>query len=156
MITDYNIDITKNIKQESKLLRITEQVYMYGILFVGCFYVIYTLLKHESWERYPIGLFAFLLFIARYLQTEGLWIYKKFISINTEEIKWQKTIFASGNLKWNQIKAINMQFPNIHFELSDNKTKKCSLINITAAQIETLKVLLAEISIEKGIVFNAA
>ena len=156
MTTDYTIDISKNILQESKLLRITEKVYMYGFLFVGCFYVIYTLIKQESWEHYQIGLMAFLLFAIRYLQTNGLWIYKKYFTINADGIKWQKTIFVKGNLKWQDIKSIEIDFPSIDFEANSNKSKSFSLINITAQQIEILKEILGKMSDEKGIMFKAA
>lgn len=153
MTTNFTIDISKNIKQESKLLRRTEQVYMYGFLFIGCFYIIYTLIKHESWEHYPIGLMAFLLFAIRYVQTNGLWIYKKYFSINADGIKWQKTIFVKGNLRWSDINSIDIKFPYINFKLNNDKLKAFSLINITAEQIEILKKMMAEISIEKGIAF---
>ena len=156
MTTDYTIDISKNIIQESKLLRITEQVYMWGFLFIGCFYMVYTYLMGDGWEHYPIALTAFLLFGIRYLQTNGRWIYKKYFSIKPDGIKWQKTIFATGNFKWADIKMINMKFPTISFELTSNKTKTFSLINITAAQIQTIKELLANASAEKGINFNSA
>ena len=151
MTTDYTIDISKNIIQESKLLRITEQVYTWGFLTIGCVYIIYTLIKHESWEHYPIALFAFLLFAQRYLNTNGLWIYKKYFTINADGIKWQKTIFVKGNLKWTDINSIEMKFPYINFKLNNDKSKAFSLMNITAAQIETLKTMMAKISMEKGI-----
>lgn len=156
MITDYTIDISENILQESKWVKITEKIYMYGFLFVGCFYVIYTLMRHESWEHYQIGLVAFILFTTRYLQTNSFWIYKKYFSINADGIKWQKTIFIKGNLKWQDIKSIDIDFPGIDFEINNNKTKTFSLINITAQQIETLKEMLGNISMKKGIMFKAA
>ncbi len=156
MTADYTIDISKNIIQESKLVRITEQVYMYGFLFVGLFYIMYTYITHDSWEHYYFALVCFFIFIPRYLQTRGIWIYKKYFSITSDGIKWQKTIFLTGNLKWGAINQIHMQFPNINFELSSNKTKTFSLINITAEQIETIKTLLAQISGERNIQFTAA
>lgn len=151
MIENYKIDISKNIINESKSIRITELIYTFGFLFVTLFYIIYTLIKGESFQNYFIGLNAFLFFIIKYLQINGKWIYKKYFSISENGIKWQKTFFAKGNIKWSEIDLINFEFPYIYFQLTTNKIKRFSLINITGQQINELKELISQASIERGI-----
>lgn len=155
MIENYKIDISKNIINESKSLRITELIYTFGFLFVALFYIIYTLIKGESFQNYFIGLTAFLLFIIKYLQINGNWIYKKYFSITEDGIKWQKTFFIKANLKWSEIDQINFEFPSIDFHLTTKKIKHFSLLNITGPQINEAKKLIRQVSIEKGIKYTA-
>ena len=156
MTTGYRIDISKNILKESKLLRISEFIYMYMFLFIGCFYIIYTFIKGTGWPNYSIGLTAFILFFIRYMQTNGKWIYKKYVYINSENISWQKTIFLKANFKWQSINQIDFQYSSIDFHLTTNEMKSFSLTIITALQITELKKILSQLSAEKGIKFIAS
>lgn len=156
MTTGYRIDISKNIFKESKLVRISEFIYMYMFLFIGCFYIIYTFIKGTGWANYSIGLTAFILFFIRYMQTNGKWIYKKYVSINSENITWQKTFFLRANLKWQSIHKIDFQYSSIDFHLTSNEIKSFSLTNITALQITELQKILSQLSAEKGIKFIAS
>ena len=155
MTKDYTIDISKNSIPTAKIISVTGQVYTWGFLFIGIFSIIYSYVKKEGWGHLNIALICFLLFITRYLQLKRIWIYKTNFSINTTGIKWQKTIFSSGNIKWVEMKQIHFQFPNINFELTLNRIKTFSLDNITVTQIETIKFLLAQHSIEHNVKFTA-
>ena len=150
MTTDYTIDISKN-NNEFKRARTSLQIYMYGFLFVGCFYVLYTLIKGESWERYPIGLTAFFSSFIMYLRMNGKWIYARYVLITTVGIKWQKSNFVKEKLNWSEINQINFEFKSIAFHLTTKKITYFSLVNIIPQQIDELKELLSQISNEKGI-----
>lgn len=120
MITLYKIDIFKNNK-EFKSARASLQIYMYGFLFVGCFYVLYTLVKGENWERYPIALGAFFGSFILYLRMNGKWMYARYLSITSVGIKWQKNNFVKEKLNWSDINQINFELKSIAFHLTTKK-----------------------------------
>ena len=156
MNTDYRIDISKNTAIYTKKLENAFAIYMYGFLFVGCFYVIYTIIKKESWSHYPIGLTAFFWSFCMYLRVKGKWIYARYFSISSEKIKWQKDVFNRASFEWKQIKDINFTNANINFRLAPNNIKRFSLSNITAQQIIELREMLSQLAFEKGIQFVAS
>lgn len=140
MTTDYKIDISNKFI-ESKGTKVTQLIYMYGFLFVGCFYIIYTLVKGDTWERYPLGLTALFWSFSLYLRRKGKWIYARYFSVSSGGVKWQKNVFNRASFNWSEIWEINFTFPSIVFLLANNTTKNFSLLNITAAQMEELKEL---------------
>ncbi len=153
MIADYSIDISKNTIANIKNAERALAIYMYGFLFVGCFYVIYTIIKKENWEHYPIGLTAFFWSFCLYLRMKEKWIYARYFSISPEKIKWQKDVFSRACFEWTEIKDINFTTANINFRLATNIVKRFSLTNITAQQIIELRESLSQLAAEKGVTF---
>ena len=111
MNENYEIDISKNTPNQSKEARIGKYIYMYGFFF-GIYYIIYTVSISRDWSNYPLGLVALIFSAKIYLQINGLWIYKRYFSINTDSIRWSAI---------NQISFKNL---SIDFKLTTNKIKK--------------------------------
>ena len=155
MTADYRINISKNTIANTKSAERALAIYMYGFLFVGVFYFIYTIIKKESWEHYPIGLTAFFWSFCLYLRMKEKWIYARYFSISSEKIKWQKDAFSRAGFEWTEIKDINFTTANINFRLATNIVKKFSLTNITAQQITEIRERLSQLAAEKGITFVA-
>ena len=128
---------------------------MYGFLFIGLYFIIYTLIKHKGWSNYPLGLAAIICFITLYLRTKGKWIYKRYFSITANSIKLRKHIFDRANIKWSAIDQISFKYSSIDFHLKTNKIKSFSLNYITAQQIAELNELISQVSKEKGIKYIA-
>jgi len=154
MTAEYRIDISKNTITNTISAKRALAIYMYGFLFVGVFYVIYTIIKKDSWEHYPIGLTAFFWSFFLYLRMKEKWIYARYFSISSEKIKWQQDSFSRAGFEWTAIKDINFTNANINFRLATNIVKRFSLANITALQITELKNRLSQLAAEKGITFN--
>ena len=155
MNENYKIDILKNTPNQSKEARIGKYIYMYGFLFVGIYYIIYTVSISRNWSNYPLGLVALIFSAKSYLQINGLWIYKRYFSINIDSIRWQKNIFDRANLRWSAIIQISFKNSSIDFKLATNKIKSFSLAHITALQIDELKELISRRSHESGIKYIA-
>ena len=124
MNENYEIDISKNTTNRSKEVRIGTYIHMYGYLFVGIYFIIYTFSISSDWSNNPFGLVAFIASAMCYLQVKGLWIYKRYFSINTNSIRWQKNIFDRANLRWSAINQISFKNLSIDFKLTTNKIKK--------------------------------
>jgi len=154
MNENYKIDILKNTPNQSKEARIGKYIYMYGFFF-GIYYIIYTVSISRDWSNYPLGLVALIFSAKSYLQINGLWIYKRYFSINIDSIKWQKNIFDRANLRWSAIIQISFKNSSIDFKLATNKIKSFSLAHITALQIDELKELISRRSHESGIKYIA-
>ena len=155
MTADYTIDISKNTMIESKEAKIARLIYMYGFLFIGIYFIIYTLIKHNGWSNYAVGLVAITYYITLYLRMKGKWIYKRYFSITPVRIKWQKHIFDRANIKWSAINQISFKYSSIDFHLTTNKIKRFSLGYITAQQIAELNELISQVSKGKGIKYIA-
>ena len=155
MNENYEIDISKNTPNQSKEARIGKYIYMYGFLFVGIYYIIYTVSLSRDWSNYPLGLVALIFSAKIYLQIKGLWIYKRYFSINTDSIRWQKNIFDRANLRWSAINQISFKNLSIDFKLTTNKIKSFSWAHITPQQILELKEMICRHSNEKGIKYIA-
>lgn len=123
MNENYEIDISKNTPNQSKEARIGKYIYMYGFFF-GIYYIIYTVSISRDWSNYALGLVALIFSAKIYLQINGLWIYKRYFSINTDSIRWQKNIFDRANLRWSAINQISFKNLSIDFKLTTNKIKK--------------------------------
>jgi len=154
MTADYTIDISKNVTPEFKTAKRTSLIYMYGYLFVLCYYVGYTLILSKDWTNYKLGIIAFFAFSITYLQINGKWIYKRYVSFTLEGLKWQKQLFERGNIKWADVNKINFNQSFIYFTLASSKVKSLSLGNITSQQIVELRERLSQLAAEKGITFN--
>ena len=155
MNENYEIDISKNTPNQSKEARIGKYIYMYGFLFVGIYYIIYTVSISRDWSNYALGLVALIFSAKIYLQINGLWIYKRYFSINADSIRWQKNIFDRANLRWSAIIQISFKNSSIDFKLATNKIKSFSLARITPQQILELKEVIRRRSNEKGIKYIA-
>lgn len=155
MNENYEIDISKNTPNQSKEVRIGKYIYMCGFLFVGIYYIIYTVSLSRDWSNYPLGLVALIFSAKIYLEIKGLWIYKRYFSINTDSIRWQKNIFDRANLRWSAINQISFKNSSIDFKLATNKIKSFSLAHITALQIDELKELICRRSHENRIKYIA-
>ncbi len=156
MTTDYTIDISKNVAPEFKKAKRRSLIYMYGYLFVLCFYMGYTIIISKDWTNYKLGIITFFAFSITYLQINGKWIYKRYVSITLEGFKWQKQLFERGNIKWVVVNKINFNQSFIYFTLATNKVKSFSLSNITEQQIIELKEMLNQLAAEKGITVIAS
>lgn len=154
MIENYKIDISKNIIW-SKGTRNVQWIYISMFLFIAIFYVIYTLISGESWKNFPIALIGIIFSITSYLKMTGKWIYSSYFLINTDCIKGKKHFFDGTKLNWSTIEQINFEYSSIDFQLTTQKIKHFSLVNITARQINELKELMRKASIEKGIKYTA-
>jgi len=153
MTNNYDIDISKNIKQESKSLRIAEMIYTYLFLVIAIFDFVYILIKREPIQNYVMGIVALIFFFIRYLQSNEKWVYKKFLSINSEGILWKRTLFIMGNLKWFSVRQINFAYTYIDFHLKTTKVKRFKLDNITPQQIDDLKKILSIICVQNKIIY---
>ena len=148
---NYEIDILKNEIEGTKGQKISKLIYLSVFVFIGVFSIIYNFSKREPWTSYQIGLAAFGWAFISYLQLTGKWIYKRFISININNIKWREATYNFNNLKWTQINQVNFENSSIVFHLSNGNSKQFSLKRITEEQIIKLKELLSQFSNEKGI-----
>ena len=105
--SNYEIDILKNKIEGTKGHKITKLIYLFVFLFIGVFSCIYNSTKGEPWTNYYIGLVALGLSLLTYLQLTGKWIYRRYISINIDNIEWQEAKYNFVNLKWIQINQVN-------------------------------------------------
>ena len=94
---------------------------------------------------------TFILAISSFLRVSGKTIYKRYFLITDTDIKWQRAIFSTVNIQWEQINEINFQNSPIEFHLVNGNAKYFSLANIAAQEVDEIKKLLYNFSIEKSI-----
>lgn len=150
MTANYKVDIFKNTIN-NKSFKIVEYVYFFVYSFIFIFFIIYTLLQGKGWAQWPMGFVAFFLALSSYFRVSGKTIYKTYFSITDNDVKWQRAIFSTVNIKWAQINEINSQNSPIEFHLINGEAKYFSLANISAQKVDEIKELLLNISIAKSI-----
>lgn len=150
MIASYKIDIFKN-STNNKSFKISEYIYLFVYSFIFIFFVIYTLWQGKGWSQWSIGVVTFFLAFSSYFRVSGKTIYKRHFSITDKDIKWQRAIFSTVNIKWVEINEINVQNSPLEFHLTNGSAKYFSLANISDQQVAEIKELLYDVSIKKGI-----
>lgn len=150
MTANYKIDIFKKVSN-NKSLKVSDYIYFiaYSVIFI--FYIIHSLWKGNGWEQWQIGAIALFFSFTSYLRVTGKTIYKRYFLITDKDIKWQRAIFSSVNIQLAHINEINFQNSPIEFHLIDGNAKYFSLANIGLKQIDEIKELLHNVSIEKSI-----
>lgn len=150
MTANYNIDIFKN---DTSLKNFKTNEYIYSIVyaFIFIFYIVYTLWQSEGFAHWQMGVATFVLAISSYLRVSGKAIYKRYFLITDTDIKWQRAIFSTVNIQWEQINEINSHNSPIEFHLINGDAKYFSLANIAVEEVDEIKKLLYTISIEKNI-----
>ena len=150
MTTDYKIDIFKNATS-FKNIKITECIYLIIYAFIFVFYIITTLWQSKGLGHWQIGFAAFVLAISSFLRVSGKTIYKRYFLITDTDIKWQRAIFSSVNIQLVQINEINLQQSPIKFHLINGDAKYFSLANIAIKEVDEIKKILYNVSIERNI-----
>ena len=150
MTANYKIDIFKN-DTSLKNFKTNEYIYFIGYTFIFIFYIIYTLWQGKGFAHWQMGMATFVLSISSYLRVSGKTIYKRYFLITDTDIKWQRAIFSSVNIQWEQINEINSHNSPIEFHLINGNAKYFSLANIAVREVDEIKKLLYAISMEKNI-----
>lgn len=150
MTANYKIDIFKNATS-LKNFKKSEYIYFISYAFIFIFYISYTLWQGKGLGHWQIGLATFILAISSFLQVSGKTIYKRYFLITDTDIKWQRAIFSTVNIQLEQINEINFQNSPIEFHLVNGNAKYFSLANIAAQEVDEIKKLLYNFSIEKSI-----
>ncbi len=79
---------------------------------------------------------------------------KYFVEFNNNGIEFKLSIFSSPNMKWEDIKEINIKPISIIFELKNNTKEELPLGNMRYIQVLEIKAKLKEFADEKGIKTN--
>ena len=106
-MTNYKIDILTNEIEGTKGRKISKGIYLFVFLCIGVFSIIYNFSNREPLSAYLITLACFGFALVTYWQLTGKWIYRRFISINVKNIKWQEAGYNFARLNWSQINQIN-------------------------------------------------
>ena len=150
MTTIYKVDIFKNAKS-LKNFKSIESIYFIMYCFIFIFYIVYTLWQNKGWAYWQMGFAIFILALNSYLRVSGKTIYKRYFLINGTNIKWQRAIFSSVNIKWEQINKIVFHNSPIEFHLANGNAQYFSLANIAVQEVDEIKKILYNFSVEKSI-----
>ena len=150
MTANCKIDIFKNATS-FKNFKASEYISFIVYAFIFIFYVVYTLWQGKGFDHWLIGLAALLLAISTYLRVTGKTIYKRYFLITDTDIKWQRAIFSTVNIQLEHINEINFQNSPIEFHLINGNAKYFSLANIAKQEVDEIKKLLKNVSVEKSI-----
>ena len=150
MTANYKIDIFKKVSN-NRSFKISEYIYfiVYTVIFI--FYIINSLWKGNGWAQWQIGAITLLFAFTSYIRLTGKTIYKRYFIITDKDIKWQRAIFSKVNIQLSHINEINFQNSPIEFHLINGNAKYFSLANIGVQQVDEIKELLYNVSVEKSI-----
>lgn len=156
MTTDYKIDIFQNEIKSFKGLKIFTTIFIIFFLGTGLFYIIQAYHKDSSWTTYLTALTPIGMAVIIYFQSTGKWIYKRFLIINSNAIKWTRSkLFGTTLLYWSDVDKIQFEYSSIKFELKNGRKKNFTLTNISMQQITELKSLIQEICVSKSINYHS-
>ncbi len=133
--------------------RSKKQFYWFLILGIG--YITLSIINYLNRGEYiwndAFFLFAGLSFILGALFQKRR-AEKYFIELNNTGINAKVALFASVNLKWNEIEEISLKPISIIFELKSDTKKELSLGYLSYSSVIEMKSKLKEFADEKGII----